>query len=415
MNHYYPPNRNTVGLFDEGPISDLKQEIFRRCLAVGNTKLITQYQGLHYLQLRGLAMGVADSPDLANLYGCFFEEKADILHNSFVPFYGRYIDDCLAIVYASSEQEAVATISSLIKFDNCVIEWSASATHAAFLDMMLYVDRDKKLQHMPYRKAQNHQERIPYISHHPIDVKRGTFVGEMSRLATLSSLYSHYCEALHGLVGLYVKRGYPLPLVESWLKNNLQVRWEKRLQIKSTVSEPAQLLVLKTEFNQVWNYFNATELSKTLFDYWREWLNRADAGTLNRYQGYPWLFKEWHTDLDANPDRCIRLGSPYHGRELFLVPDIRKLDIFNRRLITSRKRTRNLFDLASLWKKTVLEKLDENIIEPLDRNPLLMEAPLLVTGRKRQLSVDSDDDTVVKHQRRGSSPVPWGWLQASLR
>src|SRR6202050_3927005 len=73
---------------------------------------------------------------------------------------------------------------------------------------------------MPYRKAQSHQERIPWISHHPLDVKRGTFIGEMSRLATISSLHSTYCDAIKSLAALYIARGYPSDLVYHWLSIN---------------------------------------------------------------------------------------------------------------------------------------------------------------------------------------------------
>jgi hypothetical protein len=159
------------------PINTEQQEFFRRCLEVGNTKLITQFDGNVYEQLNGLAMGVADSPDLANLYGYYFENKAKILEHPNIFYYGRYIDDCLAIVYAESVESALELLTSTIKFDNCVIEWSASDSFQHFLDMTLYKDQYNKLQHMPYRKAGNHQERIPWISAHPYDVKRGTFSG----------------------------------------------------------------------------------------------------------------------------------------------------------------------------------------------------------------------------------------------
>ena len=161
-----------------------------------------------YEQTRGLAMGVADSPDLANLYGWWFEWDIDILNHPLVPFYGWYIDDCFAIVYAHSEGEALAIVNNIC-FDDCIIEWNVSDQFQVFLDMTLYVNENRKLQHMPYRKALSHQERIPWISHHPLDVKRGTFIGEMSRLATLSSLHSTYCDAVKGLASLYMLVAIP--------------------------------------------------------------------------------------------------------------------------------------------------------------------------------------------------------------
>jgi hypothetical protein len=46
-----------------------------------------------------------------------------------------------------------------------------------------------------------------------------------------------------------------------------------------------------------------------------------------------------------------------------LVSDIWKIGFQNKRIIISRKHTRNLFDLTSLWKKTVLTTLDNDVLE----------------------------------------------------
>jgi len=147
--------------------------------------------------------------------------ECNILTNQMIPFYGRYINDVFAIVYANSEEEALAHIQN-VEFDDCRIEWNVSDRFQVFLDMTLYIDEYNTLQHMPYRKTQSHQERIPWISHHPLDVKRGTFIGEMSRLATLSSIHSTYCNAIKSLAALYIARGYPSNYVYSWTKNNIQ-------------------------------------------------------------------------------------------------------------------------------------------------------------------------------------------------
>ena len=272
----------------DSPINRKIQDLFKRCLYVGNTELVTQFQNKFYLQNNGLAMGVADSPDLANLYGAYFETKNKVLENPAIAFYGRYIDDCLAIVYAESEQEALQKVENIVKFDECVIEWNVSASWQPFLDMALYKDENYKLQHMPYRKAGNHQERVPWISHHPLDVKRGTFIGEMSRLATLSTTLSVYKDAIRGLVALYIRRGYPADLVNSWMRNNIRERWNNRLHIHKS-SEHVDVLVLKTEFNLAWNYFNANELSKTIFGYWKTWLSKADK-------------KEFSSEFPAPPE-----------------------------------------------------------------------------------------------------------------
>ena len=223
--------------------------------------------------------------------------------------------------------------------------------------MTLYVNENRKLQHMPYRKALSHQERIPWISHHPLDVKRGTFIGEMSRLATLSSLHSTYCDTVKGLASLYIARGYPTDLVYNWLSSNIQEHWEKRL-IDNRPQHDA-VLVLKSEFNTAWNYFNASELGNTILGYWRDWLQHAETG--NYTLKFP-RYSVDRADLEETETELTILLTDLDGL-VTPLPDVCKLDILKRRMIVSRKRTRNLFDLTTLWKKIVLLNMDQHVLQ----------------------------------------------------
>jgi hypothetical protein len=361
------------------PAKAAVQAFFKGCLLIGNTRLITQFQGKIYEQLNGLAMGVADSPDLANLYGVHFEEKCKVLEQPDIPFYGRYIDDCLGIVYADDEASAVRRMQDLVKFDNCVIEWSASGSHAPFLDMLLLRDvNDGTLQHMPYRKSGNHQERIPWISAHPYDVKRGTFLGEMSRLATLCSKLEYYKGALRGLVRLYIERGYPVEEVHKWLSVNISKRWKNRL-VASSSGRDADVLVLKTQYNFAWNYFNSTQLGEQIFGYWREWLERADRGDFN--EEFP------------APDERDRRVSDWQ-QHLPGTWDLREYNnnlLDKTRVILSRKRTRNFLDVSNTWKRTVLETLEDQTIHDFNRQ---VETAARYGAQKRPVASDDVNTTV---------------------
>jgi hypothetical protein len=248
---------------------------------------------------------------------------------------------------------------------------------------------------MPYRKMRSHQERIPWISHHPLDVKRGTFIGEMSRLATLSSLFTHYKDAIDGLCGLYIKRGYPSDLVMHWMRDNFSKRWENRLTIRNKGGHD-DVLVLKSEFNTAWNYFNSHELGDTVLGYWRTWFNQADNSYLAAEDGY-YRFDGSRGGLDlVDPELCSEY---FTGEESVMLPDIRKLDILQRRVIVSRKRTRNFFDLTSQWKQTVIRRLEENVLEDQFNDAPLPPAPTTLweesDGRDIHLhlkeAVDEDD------------------------
>ncbi|KAJ2971185.1 hypothetical protein NUW54_g12558 [Trametes sanguinea] len=154
-----------------------RAEIFRRCMQVSSEKLVSHFDGEHFLQLNGLAMGVPEAPDQANLYGCYFENKANVLSDRRIGFYGRFIDDIFSIVAARSSEQARDIMKSLIQYDECEITWDVSELRCPFLDMTIYFDDNGKLQWKPYRKQKNHMERIPWISHHPLDVKRAHLLG----------------------------------------------------------------------------------------------------------------------------------------------------------------------------------------------------------------------------------------------
>ena len=340
-------------------------QLFVEALRLGNTNLITQFQKKYYLQIRGLAMGVASSPDLANLYGYYYERKCRFQQDDRIAIYGRYIDDCFAIVYAKSADEAL-NILNLLVIESCVIEWNVSESHSPFLDMMLYKDENNNLQYRPYRKARNHQERVPWISHHPFDVKRGTFLGEMSRLATISSTFSNYRDALQSLSELYIVRGYPSEFIYKWLKENISKRWENRLSDTQRDRDVEGVLVLKSEFNTVWNYFNAKELGETIFNYWREWLKRAEREEFD--DEYP---RERMVDFEGflyNPDTGMTTSflSKFADGSRLHLPDVTKTNLLNRRLITSRKRTQNLFDLTSIWKRIVLQHIEVETVDDIE-------------------------------------------------
>ena len=383
--------------------------LFKEALSVGNTELLTQFDGKVYLQLNGLAMGVADSPDLANLYGWYCERRDGVLNDSRIAFYGRYIDDCLGIVYARSPQEALAILKERVNIDDCEITWDVGNAQP-FLDMLLYIDNRGKLQHKPFRKAKSLHQRVPWVSAHPIDVKRGTFYGEMSRLATLSSNYDNYLDALDWLVTIYVCRGYDMALCKYWIRQKIKERWENRLTVKP--AEDNAVLVLKSEFNTAWEFFNATTLGDTILGYMRSWLYRAERMEFNIE--FPPEPVEYHSDTD--PMSRFSMETVRADGSRYYIPDLRRTDFLDRRVLVSRKRTTQLSDIMSLWKRIVLEQRTDtetgevDSIHPLDQ-PTRAGPPSpgpSLPARWRRLPsgklMDLEDDDY-SAQRRSVSPL----------
>jgi hypothetical protein len=294
------------------------------------------------------------------------------------------------------------------------IIWEASEYNTPFLDMLVYIDPIRQsVEYKPYQKKLNHKERIPWLSHHPKDVKKGTFVGEMSRLATISSLVDTYCEAIYDLKCLYVNRGYPPVLLDTWIKANLQKRWDHRLDKQSTRDAARPILVLKTEFNPAWYNFNVKEFGDSITSVWSSYLHRIyeHMDNLERRErarpvqrldvGQQFVLRQpgeaassdnapipyrvpgasssmedavkaranavaamperrW-MNIASSPRPCdwftdhLEPGSTNaRNRRTF---DVIKVGLVDSQFIVSRKRTRNFMDIASVWKQSVLQNI----------------------------------------------------------
>jgi hypothetical protein len=325
-------------------------------------------------QLRGLPMGFAGSPDVANVWA--MKHEVDFLptleSGGNVPFYGRYLDDIFAIVLAETPDQALEHVKS-VSFGPVELAWETPSKSVNWLDLTLEINKDSELIYYPFTKAMSHRERIPWTSAHPFDVKRGTFYSEMSRLATLCSKYETYVKFANEAVALYVNRGYPLAIVNKWKQENLGKRWKTRLDLKKTEprGEASPLFCLKTFFNDAWKYVNVHELQDIITTEWRRpyaTTTLVDApNTSARFE-------------HVNPSRFSHLGPSIMRRHGTLVKqsivpveltheeaDFQRAQATreNRewsliwseksRFIVSRKRTTQLWDLTRAWNKTVLE------------------------------------------------------------
>ncbi|KAF7768399.1 hypothetical protein Agabi119p4_7642 [Agaricus bisporus var. burnettii] len=335
------------------------QRLLKRCMRAADSDLLMQHGGKYYRQKQGLAMGVASSPDLANLFGHYFESKWDKMNSNQMGFYTRYIDDTFALVYAETAEQAKEFMNELV-FDGCTLEWSSSSSHMIFLDLIVYFDSEDRLQWKPYRKPLNHFERIPWISAHPTYVKRGTFLGELSRMATLSSTFSTFIESCKEVACIYIARGYPPGVINSWFKQNYKARWASRLREEPVAR--AEVLVLKSEYNPAWDYINAHQLEERMKQGWYSALEHFSIGD----EKFDKTLRFPETSLVprySNADR--RDGDLFEVHSFFggngnAGPYVRldKTSLLGKKVIVSKKRTKNLFDLTTMWKHNVLEITD---------------------------------------------------------
>jgi hypothetical protein len=203
--------------------------------------------------------------------------------NKNVAFYGRFIDDGFMILYADSAEDGLSYAKKLVQFGDLTLMWEVSEYSLSFLDMTVYIDQvTGKIEHRPFHKACSYLEQIPFVSHHPLDVRKGTFLGEMSRMAVLSSNSENYIHALEDLQSIYIARGYPSGLIAKWTKDNITKRWinhlreansDDRTAVNRSGVDLSDLLILKTVFNPIWDKFNIHELAEVVVNHWLSSLN----------------------------------------------------------------------------------------------------------------------------------------------
>ena len=340
-------------------------ELFTDMLTAALTNLVVSFEGLPYLQTDGVAMGVAASPDIANLYAAPADRSLAIQRE--VKFLKRYIDDIFSIIKAPTAEEALNIAKRNWQLAGCTVHWATPGKTCVFLDMFIYLDERNQIQWKPFRKAHNHLERVPWDSSHPIDVKRGTFIGELSRLAVLSSRFDHYSDAASDLAALYQHRGYPDVLVRKWLREHLLPRWENRFADKTVASHEEHLttIALKTHFNDAWNDFSINELvrhiSKPLAlvqDTWRQgWFGSIERPIEAWQLKLPFFDCPVPFPREDFPalDRAVSSRDCWmetaegvvYGKVTFF--DLQQLLCDDAKWVVSRRRTKRFGDLALAW------------------------------------------------------------------
>lgn len=136
--------------------------MLRNCLD-GNFFL---YQGQHYLQIDGVAMGSPVAPVLANIWMEHFESSLDFTTHG-VKLWKRYVDDVFCIMKGSKQEVDQLTmhlnsIHPKIRFTHEMEE----ERMLAFLDVKVMVKSDGSLAHSVYRKPTHTDRYLNAASHH---------------------------------------------------------------------------------------------------------------------------------------------------------------------------------------------------------------------------------------------------------
>ena len=157
-----------------------------------------------------------------------------------------------------------------------------------------------------------------------------------------------------------------------------------------------------------------------MFLFWREWLEKAERGEYTPDFPVPSEYDITSPIFaDTAPGNWVTVKMPRsHAEERRDYPDIRKTNIPTSRVLVSRKRTKNLYDVTNLWKKCILNSLQEGLqsesdsitpniihLSPEDAHP---RHQVLKSHREMDpTEIESDDEIVVG--RASPSRIPKAW------
>lgn len=270
-----------------------------RLIELINDACFFSYQGELYWQKRGLAMGVACAPVLAQLYLAYQEEKRlPKMYREGLLYYGRYIDDTITVV---SREFPLSKVQKIAKDQYLETIWSHEGMETIFLDTTVFVRGGRPFTKV-FQKQMNHYQYIPWHSAHPKNVKKAFVKGELLRYNAICSFKTDYQEAQKSLFDHLRARGYPAKILAAW--KQMIVPGEERFSVKGKNQELPWML--PSHYNPAWDLVHVKTVQKAMIEEW---------------------------------SRC---------------KDIRIPEFSGKRMITSFKRTVSLYDQVRQWNKVVL-------------------------------------------------------------
>ena len=173
------------------------------------------FNGNHYLQVGGTAMGTKVAPAYANTFMGWFEEKYVYSYHKQPLLWKRFIDDIFVIwQYTESDLDDFTTYLNesmpSIKF-----EVDKSHTNAHFLDVTIQLNNKGELSTTLYTKPTDSHNYINFTSCHQKSCRMGIPYGQFLRLRRICSTEESFVAESRKLSLYFHRADYPAELIQS--------------------------------------------------------------------------------------------------------------------------------------------------------------------------------------------------------
>ena len=162
-----------------------------------------------YLQTTGITTGLSCATQLANI---FLHGLDKLILRDFwchVLCYKRFVDDILVIVNALAMlQQIMLTMNTWQQRITVTHDADEDSKHVHFLDLWMHLDKEK-IHFATYHKPRCLYMYTPFNSCHPLNVKRGIVMTELTRLLRTNSSEASFNLNRDMLFQKLMARGYP--------------------------------------------------------------------------------------------------------------------------------------------------------------------------------------------------------------
>ena len=245
----------------EDGIAALKKSLDNRATKTPDTEVLVTlmehiltlnsftFNNKHYLQTKGCAMGTVAAPPYAIIYMGDFEETHIYPYiNDDCPFYARYIDDIL-FIYTGGQAKLenffrhINSVHDSIKFD-----YTTSLNSIAFLDTLIYIDINRKLQTTLYVKPTDSHNFLHAKSAHPKHLIKNLPYSQALRIRRICSDDNELERHNQALIKQFLARGYPNDLITSQIAKARHTPREQTLTL--TRKKESNRIPLITTFQE---------------------------------------------------------------------------------------------------------------------------------------------------------------------
>ena len=227
-----------------------------------------QFNGKHYLQTHGTAMGTKTAVSFANIFMAHIETTI-LSRTVFKPtVWKRYIDDIFSL-WDISKPDIEAFIEQA-NLHHPTIKFTAeiSDTETVFLDTVVYKGtrfKEKSILDVKthFKKTETFQY-THFTSCHPPSVKKGFVKGEALRILRTNSSKTTFEENISNFKKRLIDRGYPQTMIENLLSDindregvcspeTKQQRGKRNIALRHTV--PALGVYFISSFNEKMEFY----------------------------------------------------------------------------------------------------------------------------------------------------------------